>query len=1738
MSKRGARLVAYVSAEEHLLDIYSPLARDEVGAIVGPATRTRRADADGVELNESARTHAPPYTDATQLQEQGVDMDPAVDSMLHVISDDSDIHSLISSHCCGSGGDFKGWEEQHSSLSIVTEGEPFIYGLRRRRIPSEDASAPPGWCCTPAKRARSSLEVIEINDSPEAVRDPAIVLLQTMANSPCLQLTNGTGDQFALVPHEDDADEFQVQAEVTQPCVIYETVDGDNMVVLEEEHCCEIIVATQGVASEQEFARAIMMSGNGAEALLGLLPGGRGPDQQLNGVTYIEEVTEDLEGDGTSVTAGNNVYLSDAAIEQPLVHQELVEDEAPEENENATFVDDTPMEEERPDICQVYDHELEDEDDDCIVQQPAAIPQLEKGEPPQNQLTHKLPREYSSPTEFPVSSSSMPNASFNYDYEDELLGGAIASKVTPLKRKYPPLMKNTLYAEAMDRRLASICQAQPQMSPAEKVSSWETAASDQYAAVEDVENFQAEFEQHEANPGPLRQHNFIEFRDTLARNLEKISRDIMHASEEYSHEQATSYLSRASRAERPLQRRLLHILPTEETIVLDEDDDCYEVVGMENASVTTLIPEEELEVVQQPDEEDPDIVPIASDLNTMETQHSTQMLLTKKTSTTDLVNFATAPTAIVSPPSSAQVANVPIDPLASAAAEDVLNVPESRSSDLVPAGDRQIANAVLDVMRHQVQIQHQNLMEPKMNTQERQGYCYQELSRAPQEISMQMEGDQRSAFANCPNDAIFYEQQEFCNYLGLTELATANAVATAMRELANSTVARRSLRVRPQQQLDRMRSDVRGKRRERERDRDQQQDKEKKQPLTTSSELSTDKEDTLPPQTTDLASEDGVALEQQRQSVHKCDYYHRTDNYGSLGSDELIQGNTPPTEQRQISKENSPIKQQVMCRSPNMQEQLMNRSPKMQEQLMIRSPKQLERSKELDVEAAFAKVYEAAAPAQSKLLESMQQRLRQARESKPSIYIIKATHNAPPQTQTPSPTQANFSPASPARLKVPTFGDVSVPYPSAVISTTTKTSIELGSPAKEPSYSSTRIEPKTQAPKAAKQEKTLVAPPNAAIPAKRRRTTVGAPALGKRAGRDLVTRSTTHLNSKLLRNRKVSLLKSYALTDELASGRSRRLSGGTAQGAKKVSMPKPMRAGLKRPDVVDKNLPQQHRLQQQQLVASTNQPKSKAQSKPGNTMPATGKRKEPIRQAKRTKRVRAKSLPATFEKNLVQPDVPIPTPIKLTQNFPKHPMDPRNAVVVEAIETHSTSPAQAPPVLIYPPSPTSLPLNDPKNAEERRLRQQAGNANLVGPEPIIRGTPPGGLLRLSEGSTTLPNPLNAKHGKVLYMYYELEQLIVLQESVITFWKYSKVFNVLHQQRPPNVMRKSPSQTSPSGNHYHSNNLKDTEVGMELGPRWVFLGRVRRISNDIEIFAPFGSRMCMHNSTPVYLEMRCRPLDHHKREVQLTSLHVNVYYFCEEELRPRMHSVHLDTVNCESSQVIYTGIAESRYFVMAWQQELVMGKPRSGICKYSLTPTLDTLASIREFKQLRHELRHIECLSEDRLIGYGQTRITVWDHRSGDTLMNYDLDRPLGRSLAAMHYPSLDLDQSSMLVLYQHIKEPAGPGEVHVIACELSHATPSHRLLQVHRLPSPQFDLAIEGVNTGDHLIIKSASEDEAWISAADPRQLTYVAPQSNGAQRFYARHKSQVIEMTPQSLTVDSIANHMLKLAVQHQRHT
>lgn len=157
--------------------------------------------------------------------------------------------------------------------------------------------------------------------------------------------------------------------------------------------------------------------------------------------------------------------------------------------------------------------------------------------------------------------------------------------------------------------------------------------------------------------------------------------------------------------------------------------------------------------------------------------------------------------------------------------------------------------------------------------------------------------------------------------------------------------------------------------------------------------------------------------------------------------------------------------------------------------------------------------------------------------------------------------------------------------------------------------------------------------------------------------------------------------------------------------------------------------------------------------------------------------------------------------------------------------------------------------------------------------------------------------------------------------------------------------------------------------------------------DEEIEAPYANRICVHNSMPIYVEMRGRQLPSYQRESSLISMYVNIYYYNEELMAAKSTSIHMDTIQrwdifiirfsiiliillivtifiilfSALNKVNYTTITDSLYFIMTWQEENGLSKVRSGLCKYSLTPQLDTLASIREFKSIRHIVRYLECM---------------------------------------------------------------------------------------------------------------------------------------------------------------------------------
>lgn len=171
------------------------------------------------------------------------------------------------------------------------------------------------------------------------------------------------------------------------------------------------------------------------------------------------------------------------------------------------------------------------------------------------------------------------------------------------------------------------------------------------------------------------------------------------------------------------------------------------------------------------------------------------------------------------------------------------------------------------------------------------------------------------------------------------------------------------------------------------------------------------------------------------------------------------------------------------------------------------------------------------------------------------------------------------------------------------------------------------------------------------------------------------------------------------------------------------------------------------------------------------------------------------------------------------------------------------------------------------------------------------------------------------------------------------------------------------------------------------------------------------------------------------------------------------------------------------------------------------------------------------IADDKLIGFGETQVTIWDYRSGDVLMNYDLEMPMGRNLGSIYFPSPDSEQNNILILHQFRADDNNrPSELMTIACTVTHTQPSFKVLQETELPLPAFRIIKSAIKTADHLVMIGQDGDEIWISSTNPR-LMAVIPRLQHTKRFYGRERAQLIELTDQTLTVNSLANHILKLA-------
>lgn len=194
---------------------------------------------------------------------------------------------------------------------------------------------------------------------------------------------------------------------------------------------------------------------------------------------------------------------------------------------------------------------------------------------------------------------------------------------------------------------------------------------------------------------------------------------------------------------------------------------------------------------------------------------------------------------------------------------------------------------------------------------------------------------------------------------------------------------------------------------------------------------------------------------------------------------------------------------------------------------------------------------------------------------------------------------------------------------------------------------------------------------------------------------------------------------------------------------------------------------------------------------------------------------------------------------------------------------------------------------------------------------------------------TISNPLNDEPTE--HLFFDDDVLISLQRSSISFFEYNRLGSL----------------------------LKKDETDFKL------IDRIPRRLHDTLIDSD-NKFQCLcyndQNSLPIYVEMRAKQKELDDPEMcPIAFLYCNVYYI--DQRRAKFSSVHLDTVKSVITDIMYTCLPYSSYFIMAWNEKSPDTKGLdTGIVKYKLTPNLDLakLASIRQFPKLNYRTKQINC----------------------------------------------------------------------------------------------------------------------------------------------------------------------------------
>ncbi|XP_055546965.1 uncharacterized protein LOC129731181 [Wyeomyia smithii] len=277
---------------------------------------------------------------------------------------------------------------------------------------------------------------------------------------------------------------------------------------------------------------------------------------------------------------------------------------------------------------------------------------------------------------------------------------------------------------------------------------------------------------------------------------------------------------------------------------------------------------------------------------------------------------------------------------------------------------------------------------------------------------------------------------------------------------------------------------------------------------------------------------------------------------------------------------------------------------------------------------------------------------------------------------------------------------------------------------------------------------------------------------------------------------------------------------------------------------------------------------------------------------------------------------------------------------------------------------------------------------------------------------TMKNPLSRANGEVLMVFFEANKLIVVQQELVSFWECSKLSALLG-------------------------------IKQELQ----LIGQIKRAQTDYQIEPSNSQRLGFNDDDPFYLELRARNLDEDESRIcPLASIYVNHYFASETEddkdPQPcvRMKSLQLDSIRSELSDIIFIPLHRSRYFVICWREQLSETDYRTGLCKYSLTPDLEMLASIREFPSITQKIHALKCMDNNRLLGLGGTMVAIWSCDNGCLMFTVDLKIEIQLPLAAFIHTE---NSERALFLIQLCASPSGNPKrklIKIIAVNMSKRT--------------------------------------------------------------------------------------------------